>query len=152
MKALPVQVTFIHNSTGDVTGLVHHQNGEEMRGARIDQAVLDAADSALQKRVREKIAFPRSEEILRRVIDEAIRGEPNYQAMSPALAALAREQREIVHATLKEAGKLEGLSFKGVSAQGWDVYEAKFETANMEWAFMLAADGTMTGLYLRPSP
>lgn len=152
MKALPVQVTFVHNASGEVSSLVHHQNGEEMRGTRIDQAIFDKAEAALRERVRDKIAFPRSEEIVRRVIDEASRGEPDYAAMSPALAALVREQREIVQTTLRDAGALEGLSFKGVSGQGWDVYEAKFDHATMEWAFMLAADGTMTGLYLRPSP
>ncbi|MGN6157025.1 MAG: MerR family transcriptional regulator [Devosia sp.] len=152
MTALPVQVTFVRGSEGSVIGLVHHQYGEEMEGTRIDQAVLDEADAELQKRVREKLAFPRSAEIIRRIIDEASRGQTNYEAMSPALAALAREQSEIVQATMKNAGALEELSFKGVSAQGWDVYEAMFDHAKMEWAFMLAADGKISGLYLRPSP
>jgi hypothetical protein len=46
---------------------------------------------------------------------------------------------------------LTGLSFKGVTPEGWDVYAVHFENAEMEWGFILATDGKISGLYLRPS-
>ena len=63
-----------------------------------------------------------------------------------------REQLEIVKAELARAGALREVAFKGVGQSGMDVYDVRFDNANMEWGFALGADGKISGLYLRPSP
>ena len=115
-------------------------------------AVSAPFEEELHHRIREKIPMPNSEAIIRRVIAEHLRGEPDFDSMAPALAELARQQREIIQADLARAGDLKDISFKGVSQAGWDVYDVRFANANMEWSFILGADAKISGLYLKPSP
>ena len=89
MKALPVQVTFVRDANGKVGSLVHHQHGEETSGVRVDADEAERAEEQLRERVKHKIAIPGSEAIIRRVIAEHKRGEPDFDGMSPALAELA---------------------------------------------------------------
>jgi len=96
--------------------------------------------------------MPDSEAIMRRIVAEHLRGEPDFDSMAPPLAELARQQREVVQADLARAGELKEISFRGVSQAGWDVYDVRFANADMEWSFILGADGRISGLYLRPSP
>lgn len=152
MKVLPVQVAFVRDPDGLVSSLVHHQNGAEIVAVRVDPVLVTEAENDLQRRIREKIAAPDSEAIMRRILAEHMRGEPDFEAMSPALAALAREQLEIVKAELARAGALKDVKFRGVGQSGMDVYDVRFDHANMEWGFALGADGKISGLYLRPSP
>lgn len=152
MKALPVQVTFVRESDGAVDTLVHHQNGTETPAERVDPELVERAEAELHQRIQEKIPMPNSEAIIRRVIAEHLRGEPDFDSMAPALAELARQQRDIIQADLARAGDLEDVSFRGVSPAGWDVYDVRFANTSMEWSFILGTDGKIIGLYLRPSP
>jgi hypothetical protein len=152
MKVLPVQVTFRRDAEGVVGSLIHHQNGTETLADRVDPELVERAEEELHHRIREKIPMPNSEAIIRRVIAEHLRGEPDFDSMAPALAELARQQRDIIQADLARAGDLKDISFRGVSQAGWDVYDVRFVNTNMEWSFILGADGKISGLYLRPSP
>ena len=152
MKVLPVQVSFVRDSDGTVDALVHHQNGTETPAERVDPELVERAEEELRRRIEDKIPMPNSEAIIRRVIAEHLRGEPDFDSMAPALAEMARQQREIVQAELGRAGDLKDLSFRGVSQAGWDVYDVSFTNTRMEWSFILEADGKISGLYFRPSP
>ena len=152
MKALPVQVTFVRDADGAVNKLVHHQSGAEIEARRVDPAIAAAADAELERRKRDRIPQPKSEETLRRVIAEHLRGEPDYNAMSPVLAELAREQKDLVVEALKSAGSLKALTFRGVGQSGADVYDARFQDGEMEWGIMTGLDGKITTLYFRDLP
>ena len=152
MKALPVQVAFIRDPDGSVNNLVHHQGGAEFKAARVDPAAAAAAEAELDRRRREKVPQPHSAEVLGRVIAEYVRGEPDYDAMSPPLAELAREQKDVVKSGLQLAGPLETLKFKGVGQSGVDVYDAVFANATMEWGIEIGDDGKISTLYFRDSP
>ncbi|WP_189637066.1 MULTISPECIES: DUF3471 domain-containing protein [unclassified Rhizobium] len=151
MKALPVQITFELNQDRRVRNLTHHQNGWEDYAAKVDLGeVLDFEDE-VQQRIKDQQPLPESERIVRRVIDEHARGEPNLENMSPALAVLADEQKEFIRDELEKAAALKALSFKGVSQDGLDVYDAEFENAKIEWGFAVARRGKISHLYLRPT-
>lgn len=152
MKVLPVQVTFVRDNDGKVDALVHHQNGTETPGERVDPELVERAEKELQRRIEDRIPMPNSEAIIQRIIAEHLRGEPDFDSMAPALAELARQQRDIIRADLARAGDLKDISFRGVSQAGWDVYDVRFANTTMEWSFILGADGKISGLYLRPSP
>jgi DNA-binding transcriptional MerR regulator len=151
MKALAVQVVFVRSADGKVDHLVQHQGGEEHRANRVDPGEAQRADDELRERVQKKIAQPNSEAIIRRIIADHLRGEPDFDSMSPPLAALAHEQFETIQASLKQGGALTDLSFKGVTDDGWDVYAVQFENAKMEWGFVMAPNNKISGLYMRPA-
>ncbi|UDL88992.1 MerR family transcriptional regulator [Mesorhizobium sp. PAMC28654] len=149
MKMLPVQVTF-QREDGQVRGLIHHQNGFEDHAGKMDPEPVRLIDDELQRRIREHTPVPDSEAILRRVIEEHMRGEPDLDGMVPALAEAALEQKDFIRSELDQAGELKALSFKGVS-QGLDVYDVQFANAKMEWGFSLTRRGKIAALYLRPA-
>lgn len=152
MKILPVQVTFVRDPDGIVRSLIHHQNGNEDKAVRVDFQRVKNAEEEAQRRISRKIPMPQSESILRRVISEHARGEPDFDGMSPPLAALAKEQIDFIQSELKKAGALRTLSFKGVSQGSLDIYDVHFEHADMEWGFALSPSGKISALYLRPTP
>jgi DNA-binding transcriptional MerR regulator len=152
MKVLPVQVTFIRDADGKVNNLVHHQGGAEARGVRVDAEVAAKAEADLERRKREKLPQPDSEQMLRVVIANSLRGEPDYEMMSPLLAALAREQHDLVIAELKSVGSLRSLTFRGVGQSGVDVYDARFDNAEMEWGIFIGRNGKISTLYFRKLP
>jgi hypothetical protein len=106
----------------------------------------------VQARIRQKIPMPDGENIVRRVIADGLRGEPDFDNMSPPLAALVREQHDDIQADMKKVGGLKDVAFKGVSQAGLDIYEVQFESASMEWGFALAASGKISHLYSRFTP
>ncbi|NRP70672.1 Mercuric resistance operon regulatory protein [Ensifer psoraleae] len=149
-KIVPAQLSFVRDAEGNVASLVLHQNGYEQIAPRLEDEAAKSAADALEKRVRDKVPLPGSEALLRRLIDEHQRGEPDYDRMSPPLAELAREQAATIEADLARLGPLQSVSFKGVAQDGWDVYDVKFANGALEWAFALGADGKFSGIYLRP--
>jgi DNA-binding transcriptional MerR regulator len=152
MKVLPVQVTFVRDPDGSVRSLVHHQNGMDDKGFRAAAELVKAAEEDVQGRIRQKIAMPCSDNIVRKVIEDDLRGEPDFDGMSPPLAALVREQYDDIQADMKKVGRLKDVAFKGVSQAGLDIYEVQFENASMEWGFALAPSGKISHLYSRFTP
>lgn len=150
MRILPVQTTFQRDEDGQVRGLIHHQNGFEDYAAKVDLESVQLIEDRVAQRIRDQSPVSESETILRRLIEEHIHGEPDLDAMSPALAILATEQKAAIQNELEKAGELKTLSFKGVS-QGLDIYDVLFANAKMEWGFALTHRGKISALYLRPA-
>ncbi|MFC0220336.1 MerR family transcriptional regulator [Pseudochelatococcus lubricantis] len=151
LKVVPAQIVFTRGAGGVVSGLVLHQNGYEQPAARVGEEITRNIEEALAARVKNGTPLPDGEALLRSVIAEHRLGEPDYDGMTPPLAALAREQAGAIRDELERLGQLQGLSFKGVSPMGWDVYDVRFENGGQEWGFTLAADGRFAGLYAGPS-
>jgi hypothetical protein len=89
---------------------------------------------------------PGTEASLRRYIDALEKGQPNYDDMSPSLAAAVRQQLPKIHRVIQNVGAFKSLTFKGVGTDGWDVYDATFANGELEWHVKpLAADGKVEG-------
>ncbi|KQV32469.1 hypothetical protein ASC97_02475 [Rhizobium sp. Root1203] len=149
MKILPVQLTFIRDEDGAVRSLIHHQNGSESRVVRTDFDYVRASEQELHRRIKEKTPQAESEAALLRVLGELVRRQPNLDRMSEGLSVLVEEQKDFVQAELEKAGALTSLSFKGVSQEGHDIYEAEFERTTMEWGLFLTPRGNIEALYFR---
>jgi hypothetical protein len=87
--------------------------------------------------------FPaREPKPLRRYIESLETGTPNYNEMSPALAAPVRRQLPTILKVTKEMGEFHSLTFKGVGYDGRDVYYATFTNGLIECRVApLSADG-----------
>lgn len=150
-RVVTAQLTFERDESGRPVRVVLHQHGHALTAKRIEETTARALADGLEKRVKEKIPFPNSETLLRRIIAEHQRGTPDYEAMIAPLAALAQEQIKMIKAEFDRLGPLQSLTFKGVMQDGgWDVYDARFEKGTLECGFTLAADGKFSGIYFRP--
>ena len=150
-KIVPAQITFNQNVDGAVTGLVLHQNGRLLPAKRVDAAVAEQAQAALTARIRSKTPSPGTEAAVRNQIASLVKGHADYSAMSPPLAAAARQQASMVSPMFAKLGAFESLTFKGVSQQGLDVYDATFVNGQLEFVIApLGPDGKIQGLGMRP--
>jgi hypothetical protein len=91
-----------------------------------------------------------SEAMLRQYIEALGRGEPNYDRMTPEVAAQTRQQLPFDQAILARLGELRAVSFRGVTGFGSDVYMAHFANGSAEWRIGLAKDGTIGRIALGP--
>ncbi|HEV2502566.1 MAG TPA: MerR family transcriptional regulator [Mesorhizobium sp.] len=152
LKVVPAQITFTRSVAGVVDQLVLHQGGLDIPAQRIDETVSREIQAALDKRIRDRTPAPDSEALLRATINDHMRGEPDFERMSPALAAAARTQKDVIAKDLARLGALVAVTFRGVSQEGWDVYDVRFERGEVEWSFSLTPDGKFSGMLLRPRP
>jgi beta-lactamase regulating signal transducer with metallopeptidase domain len=96
-------------------------------------------------------AHPGTEASLRRYIDSLEKGQPNYDDMAPALAAIVKLQLPELLASIRTWGALESIAFKGGGTRGMDVYEVTFEHGRVEWSVApLTSDGKVERRGFRP--
>lgn len=150
-KIVPAQITFDQNADGSVTDLVLHQGGRLQHAKRVDAATAEQAQAALTARIQSNTPSPGTEAAVRHQIESLVKGEADYSAMAPPLAAAARQQASMVSQTFSQLGAFQSLTFKGVSPQGLDVYDAAFAQGQLEFIIApLGPDGKIQGLLMRP--
>jgi CubicO group peptidase (beta-lactamase class C family) len=154
-KVVDAQLEFSgSDAQGRATQMTLHQNGRDITGKRLDDAEfkrLSDAASSVAKRVKDQTAAPGSEAALRRLIEESRSGQPNYDLMSPGLAAATRQQLPQIQANIVRLGAVKTITFKGVGPAGADIYEVKFENGALEYRISVAADGKIEGALMRPA-
>jgi CubicO group peptidase (beta-lactamase class C family) len=155
-KVVDAQLEFSgSDAQGRATQLTLHQNGRDIQGKRLDDAEfkrLSDAAAVLAKRVKDQTAVPGSEAAVRRLIEELRSGQPNYDLMSPGLAAATRQQLPQLQPNIVRLGAIKSVTFKGVGPAGADIYEVKFESGSLEYRIFLGADGKIEAANMRPVP
>lgn len=91
---------------------------------------------------RDNAPSPGTEAYLRQYLVSASKGQPDYSGMDPALAAGARAQWPTRGPVILARGPLKSLTFLRVSPEGYDVYDAVYEHAEVLWTVApLGQDG-----------
>jgi CubicO group peptidase (beta-lactamase class C family) len=142
--SVDARITFEVDTQGKVSQLVLHQNGQNRPAPRMDDAAgaqILAARAAVDRRIAEQKADPRSEAVLRRFIGELWRGEPDYTQLMPGFANAVRQQLPAMQGLSTQLGALQSLAFQAVGVAGEDVYVAKFTNGGIEFRLLLTADG-----------
>jgi hypothetical protein len=122
-------------------------------GQRTRFHTLQAAASAVQPAhpaTRRAAPLAGSDEKLRQYIEALGRGEPDYDRMTPEVAAQTRAQLPLDRAILGKLGALRAVSFRGVTALDTDIYVAHFANGSAEWRIGLGKDGTIGRIALGP--
>jgi hypothetical protein len=99
---------------------------------------------------RRTAPLPGSEDALRRYIDAVGRGEPNYDQMTPEVAAQTRQQLLLDQAILAKLGALRAMSFRGTTQIGNDIYMVHFANGTAEWRIGLVKEGRIGRIALGP--
>jgi hypothetical protein len=121
-----MQVSFVSDSSGHVTGLVLHQDAFLRAASSVAPSVATAAEAQLQARIKQGAPSPGTEAVLRRMIAGWERDQPDYQDMGPVLAYANYLNRAKVHALMQKLGPFNSMVFETVSPNGLDVYDATF--------------------------
>ena len=151
-KKVNATITFQTDSTGHATSLVLHQHGATLTAQRISDQVAQQIDDALKARVQAQVPNPGSEAAVRRLFAGLLAGNPNYEEMGPALAQATREQLPVLESGAKQLGPIVSVDFRGVGAQGWDVYDLHHEHGMSSWRINLAPDGKIQGALFQIGP
>jgi hypothetical protein len=134
LKVVDAQVTFDVDAQGSATQMTLHQGGRDQVAPKLSEADaktamsdIEAHNAFIAKRFKDQAPFPGGEEIARKELEQLGAGKPDYNRMSPSLAAATRTQLPQMQSTISGLGELKSVSFKGVGPGGMDIYEAKFE-------------------------
>ncbi len=112
--------------------------------------ITSAGEQAVRPTPRRTSPMPGSEQALRRYIEALSRGEPNYDDMTPQVAAETRQQLQLNQAILARLGALRAMSFRGVTQIGSDLYIAQFANGSAEWRIGLVKQGRIGRIALGP--
>ena len=152
-RVVPAQISFNSDAGGHVTEMVLHQGGFERHAPRIDEAAAKAIEAALVERIMKNKPSPGTEAALRHNIESMEKGEPDYSAMGPSLAAATLAQWPALQYTISSLGPLKSITFQSVSPGGADLYDVAFERANTVWNVSpLLADGKTDAMGFRRLP
>jgi hypothetical protein len=146
------RITFIPDGGEAATSLILHQGGIDYPMPRIDAATARQITSRTEEKVKNQSASPGTEAALRRLIDGLIRGEPNYDEMSPLLAQATRQQLPNLQSGMTELRAVQSVTFLGVGAQGEDVYSVRHENGASHWRIALDSNGTISTAWVTPGP
>ncbi|QTC90483.1 hypothetical protein [Brevundimonas goettingensis] len=78
-------------------------------------------------------------------------GTPNYDAMTPDLAAKVRAQATTVTPLIQGFGALNGLQHVGTQ-EGAELFLVMFANAPTQWIINLTPEGKINALLFRPAP
>jgi beta-lactamase regulating signal transducer with metallopeptidase domain len=142
-------VIFLRNGETRVTRVLFQDDVIGARlASRVDEARAKSAEAAFAKRLAEvserftgQAPAPGGKDAVLRGIADLQHGTPNYERMTPDLAAKIRHQAGELHETLLALGALEQIFFRGVGPGGYDIYGIKFAKGSAEIRLSLAADG-----------
>jgi hypothetical protein len=96
--------------------------------------------------------LPGSEAALRNLIAGVASGNPDYAALSPALADLTRTQLPALRKILQDLGPLQSLTFRDVSLNGLDEYVGEFANGRALFPVALDPQGKIGGVRFVPLP
>ena len=98
---------------------------------------------------------PGTEDALRRHVESHVSGQPNYDEMTPGMAAVVKQQLPDTLAMIKPWGALRSIVYMGGGGDGpdaMDVYEVSFEHAKVKWEIGLDASGKVARGMFHPMP
>jgi beta-lactamase regulating signal transducer with metallopeptidase domain len=150
-----MQVSFVSDASGRVTGLVLHQDAFLRPAKSVAPSVATAAEAQLQARIKQDVPSPGTEAVLRRMIDGWERGQPDYQDMGPVLAYANYLNRAKVRALMQKLGPFKSMVFETVSPNGSDVYDATFAHGRTRLnitPLAFSPDGKVVGGYFSALP
>jgi hypothetical protein len=151
-KVVKAQIDFVADSAGNVSALVLHQDGADLTAPRIEKAAAQQIDGSLAARIKAQTPEPGSEAAVRSLLAGEASGKPDYDRMSPELAAAVRQQLPTIRASLATLGPVLSVEFVGVGAQGWDNYLVKHAHGVSQVRITLNDKGIIVGAYHSNGP
>jgi hypothetical protein len=94
--------------------------------------------------------LPGSQQALARHIEAVRRGAPDFDQMTPEVAAQTRLLLPQHQSLLAKLGTLQELAFRGVSRAGNDLYAAEFTNGTVTWQIGLLEGGRIAAVVPGP--
>jgi hypothetical protein len=97
------------------------------------------------------MALPGTEAAVRSLVAGLASGTPDYDAMSPQLAELTRQQLGQLQGLFRPLGDLRSVTFAEPGPGGGDAYDVVFTNGSIRVGVMLGPDGKIHGSMITPA-
>lgn len=94
--------------------------------------------------------LPGTEAAVRSLVAGLVSGKPDYDAMSPRLADVTRQQLPQLQRLFEPLGALRSASFAGPGPGGGDAYDLLFANGAIRMGVVLGPDGKIAGSMIAP--
>jgi D-alanyl-D-alanine carboxypeptidase len=125
-------------------------SSEGLPSEQVEQLIVAALTSDTPLPQPRSTAQPGSEAALRHAIAGIAAGNPDYAALTPAMADLTRTQLPALQGAFQRLGSLQSLTFKGVDLNGVDQYLAQFANGALMFSISLDPQGKVGGVRMAP--
>jgi len=152
-RDVDVVVDFTGDADGKATAVRHRLGNWERNGNRVEESRARVVMSQLEKtaqRIRDQRAAPGSDEAIRKLFAGLASGKPDYEIFTPQMAELTRQNLPGLQPFIANLGGLKGLTFKKVSDNGSDEYDADFEKGALRITLGLDEDGKVAAAFFAP--
>jgi CubicO group peptidase (beta-lactamase class C family) len=126
-------------------------NSETLPSSVVAEQLLAAiTDNARPASINRTSPKDGAEAALRRFIEEAVRGEPDYSRMAARFEKTFRGQQQAAQAGLQALGAVESATFVDVDVRGNDVFHVQFANGSKLLFIGLDDTGKITAAGMRP--
>jgi len=146
---IPAYLTFDLTPAGTAKTLHFHYDERSLPATRIDAAVAKKAADALELKIKNQTHDPACEVSLKRFIEEARTGKPDYAKMTLTLAQTVRMQLPMMQQRLQELGAVKEVKFAGVGPIGAEIFNVTFEKGAAEWRMFCLSNGYVSNMGIR---
>ncbi|MXO59542.1 serine hydrolase [Altererythrobacter salegens] len=137
IPAKHMRVSVISNSEGLPSGAVENLIMGALTG---DGTIPDVRTSAALA----------SEPALRKLIAGTAAGEPDYEALTPPMQNLTRQQLPQLKGIFDELGAVKDVAFKSVDLGGADTFRVTFERGAADFSIIVDEEGKVASVNFRP--
>src|SRR5581483_10727663 len=120
-----VVLRFVPDDQGHAKELVFYQDGATRRAPRVEYAEIREAAIAMGHHIKSDRPSAGSSAALRKLLESMQAGAPDYDLLTPGMAAVLRAQYPEASAKMKPWGAVKGFSFQFVDKTGADFYQVE---------------------------
>jgi hypothetical protein len=95
--------------------------------------------------------LPGTEAALRRMIESAAAGKPDFDMLAPGFADIVRSQASMLAPRIVALGPIQSIKFLGPGMMG-DRFEVTYAKGAQIWSLVLTSDGKVGGALFGPAP
>jgi hypothetical protein len=147
--AIPAYITFDLDAKGVSKTLNFHYDERSLEAKRIDAATAKRASDALELKIKNQTHDPACEATLKRLVEEARGGKPDYSKMTLTLAQTTRMQLPMLQQRIVALGTIKEVKFTGVAPIGAETFDVAFENGATQWRIFCLPNGFISAVGFR---
>lgn len=150
VRGMQVQARFVRSGAAATSdGVVLRMRGVDFPVApRVDAGAVEQADEFVKRRYAEQSATPGGEDIVRRALALAAKGQVALDDLSPEYGQLALRTLPAFRERTQDHGQVKSVRFIGVNIAGWDMYRVEYEHGALTWHLWFTAGKVSDALVL----
>jgi len=137
----PVSLAFGLDAKGKAKSVSLFYGDGSLEATRIDAATAKKIADGWEQKIKNQTHDPACMTTLKRMIEEARTGKPNYDKMMLVLQQATRQQLPMLQQRIQELGALKEAKFTSVMQNGAETFDVTFENGATQWMILCLPNG-----------